>query len=334
MEIIDESSDARSQRATKRKPTKRASLACVQCRSSHLKCDATTPVCLRCADEDRTCVYLKSRRGGRIRAGAAACQQQSTGHPALRDTQTAMLSPSPTRVLPNTWDCFFTTDFDSQSVFNGLDTGALRTSEDCVAETPEPSASSCQYLQLYYQFFHNAHPCVLPRQYLEQRAIESRDLIRPLLLVMKYVGSLYSSTPLGALRRKAREAVTQRDSRPNGFLVQACLLFSVGLYWSDEVDDALYFLKEAIQMACSLGMHLRTFSEQNGGGDLVLEESWRRTWWLLFLIDINVAASSHTSRLVPSNLSITADLPCEEDEYESGVLRIDCFESWSNRLTK
>jgi hypothetical protein len=38
-------------------------LACIGCRSRHLKCDAVSPTCSRCYADGRQCFYLKSRRG-------------------------------------------------------------------------------------------------------------------------------------------------------------------------------------------------------------------------------------------------------------------------------
>jgi len=38
-------------------------LACTECRSRHLKCDAGTPACARCLTDKRECNYIKSRRG-------------------------------------------------------------------------------------------------------------------------------------------------------------------------------------------------------------------------------------------------------------------------------
>jgi len=38
-------------------------LACTECRSRHLKCDAGTPSCTRCMADKRACSYIKSRRG-------------------------------------------------------------------------------------------------------------------------------------------------------------------------------------------------------------------------------------------------------------------------------
>jgi len=43
----------------------RVSLACVPCRSRHVKCGAETPNCSRCLQDKKPCFYAKSRRGMR-----------------------------------------------------------------------------------------------------------------------------------------------------------------------------------------------------------------------------------------------------------------------------
>jgi hypothetical protein len=53
------------------KRIERVIVACVQCRSRHVKCDATQPICNRCKKDDKECVYTKSRRGGLDKAALA-----------------------------------------------------------------------------------------------------------------------------------------------------------------------------------------------------------------------------------------------------------------------
>jgi hypothetical protein len=75
----------------------------------------------------------------------------------------------------------------------------------------------------------------------------------------------------------------------------------------------------ATRLALDLGMHRRQFAEQNGKGDEVLEESWRRTWWQLYVVDAFFAAMARANTFPTCNVDATVDLPCEEDEYEAGV---------------
>jgi hypothetical protein len=52
-------------------------LACTECRSRHLKCDAGTPQCSRCVVDKRECNYVKSRRGWKGTRRKKVQQQQN-----------------------------------------------------------------------------------------------------------------------------------------------------------------------------------------------------------------------------------------------------------------
>jgi len=53
-------------------------LACTECRSRHLKCDAGTPACTRCLADKRECNYVKSRRGWKGTRRKKVLQQATT----------------------------------------------------------------------------------------------------------------------------------------------------------------------------------------------------------------------------------------------------------------
>jgi hypothetical protein len=75
----------------------------------------------------------------------------------------------------------------------------------------------------------------------------------------------------------------------------------------------------ATRLALDLGMHRQEFAEQNGEGDAVLEESWRRTWWQVYIADAFFAAMARANTFPTCNVDVTVALPCEEEEYEAGV---------------
>lgn len=66
-------------------------LACTECRSRHLKCDAGTPVCSRCLTDKRECSYVKSRRGWkgtrRKKVAAATTAQSGTQQAAQSENE-------------------------------------------------------------------------------------------------------------------------------------------------------------------------------------------------------------------------------------------------------
>jgi hypothetical protein len=141
---------------------------------------------------------------------------------------------------------------------------------------------------------------------------------------MQYVGSLFdpavASEPL---------KVMAVDLLPPGLRftgnhltphqVQAVLLFSIALYWCDEIEKGVQALDASIHAALELRMHQVSFATEHGNDDPVLEESWRRTWWQLYVTDAHIAGSTHTFPTKMSSVGVNTRLPCEEECYESGV---------------
>lgn len=293
----------------------RVTLACVQCRERHIKCDAVLPFCSRCQAEGKQCVYLKSRRGGRRRAAAAP--------------QPIQLNPP--REMPRLSDTLLTTPTDRSGwELSGASSSTDSTrvnSGDSIPTTSsaflESTTPTDQLLDLYYSFFHAAHQCVLPRSHLQRRSIKDPLAFEPLLLVMQYIGSLFStsikSAPLEEELLQSLESIRKKEGHPTGYHVQAILLYSIASYWCDDIERGLALLHEAISWSTNIGMNLEGFATCYGEGDPVLEESWRRTWWQVYITDAHIAGSTHTYPFKTSSLEISAALPCEEDLYESGV---------------
>jgi hypothetical protein len=207
--------------------------------------------------------------------------------------------------------------FDSQGCFDLPP--ALTLSENNASLLR--SGSDSLLLALYYEFFHAAHPCVLPRQslntYSQERAIQ------PLLLVLDYIGSLFSaSTSSNSLHQGIQQYLADIRSRTcsiTGFDVQAVLLYSIAIYWCNEPDAGVELLDEAIRLALELGMNRREYAQENHQNDPVLAESWRRTWWQIYITDAHIAGSMHKFPFRCSHIEMTVDLPCEELDYASGV---------------
>ncbi|OQD90050.1 hypothetical protein PENANT_c002G07469 [Penicillium antarcticum] len=278
-------------------PTKRASrnsLSCAQCRYKHLRCDGRRPACTRCETETKQCIYPPSRR---------------RGNP--KEKQPAYSGKAP--VLESSIDSSLNSHFPTTNP----------SSSSSIAVTGELEASfnsNSQYLGLYYESFHSAHPCVLPLYALKQRLTD--PAIQPLLRVLCYVGSIFdSSGPAKIWYQRAQEAVGEirmATRPPTAFDVQAVLLYSIAVYWCNEPDRGVELLDEAIRIAVSIGMNKKEFSQTYGNGDSLFEESLRRTWWVIYITDAHIAGSTHTYPFRTSGIDITTDLPCEEDEYEVG----------------
>lgn len=174
---------------------------------------------------------------------------------------------------------------------------------------------------LYYEHFHPAHPCVLPQSVLKDYILKLE--LQPLLLVMKYIGSLFeksvASQPLFLEAQKAIHMIRTGQRSITGFDIQAFVIFAIANFWANERQVGVGLLDETVHLAVSLGMHHKEFATTNGGDDRVLEECWRRTWWQVYVTDAHIAGTTHTYPFRTSSVAVTADLPCEEEEYNSMV---------------
>jgi hypothetical protein len=306
----------------------RSSLACLSCRSRHLKCDGRKPHCSRCAESDRRCDYTPSRRGGLDRAAlgerrrrleAAVSNSNSSNNTHANDSARST--------------CFFLPSFDSLSRSErdvaASDDALLAQALSC---TESPSTPGVEYHDLatdglfnaYYDNFHKFHPFVLPRtKFLQLHDLPSgKSSLKPLVAVMRFVGSIYRdrtwSAPLHAL--VADSLLSPSDPPPSldPIIVQSRLLYSVVLFWQSYEDDAARQMRAATQAAHDLGMFRREFADGAARGDAVVAECWRRTWWMLYIIDAYYAGTLGTLNFTVQNVEATVDLPCEEHEYESG----------------
>ncbi|KIN00207.1 hypothetical protein OIDMADRAFT_164438 [Oidiodendron maius Zn] len=180
---------------------------------------------------------------------------------------------------------------------------------------------STNLLDLYYASFHDSHPIILPRKFFEQRLQTNRHSLVQLLLVMEFIGSLFASKASKEDSRLQVENMLQSDDLPeSGFTVQALQLYAIAIHSCDEFEHARAILDRAIQMAVQIGMRSSSFAIVNGEGSAVLEESWRRTWWMLFIVDGSFAAIRHCSAFSMNEILSDVHLPCEEAEYQSGII--------------
>lgn len=286
---------------TPRSTRSRAPLACVQCRSRHLRCDGSV-VCSRCHADRIQCVYTKSRRGGKRRRKTSHDPHMLTSGLG-QDKAVIPDITSRTAALPQVTETTLHTD-SSQST----DIRTVRTAED---------ASRC--LDLYYERFHPSHPIVIPQHHMKLRMQNSKDSVRELILVMESIGAVYQAG--GSLDSKLGRLydTLSVDLHRTGFSVQALLLYAVTMHYFDDHELAEMILSRAAELALSIEMLSRDWAVVNGENDVRLQESWRRTAWFLFNTDAVFAAIRHQPAHALQNTLIDVDLPCEDHEYESGV---------------
>jgi len=179
---------------------------------------------------------------------------------------------------------------------------------------------STDLLDIYYASFHDSHPIILPRKFFEQRLQANKQSLNQLLPVMEFIGSLFApKAPKEDLRLRVENMLQSDDLPETGFTVQALQLYAIAIHSCDEFEHARTILDRAIQIAVQINMRSNSFATTNGEGSTVLEESWRRTWWSLFVVDGSFAAIRHCSAFTMNEILSDVHLPCEEAEYQLGV---------------
>ncbi|KAK7204159.1 hypothetical protein BZA70DRAFT_202741 [Myxozyma melibiosi] len=311
------------------------STACLACRSRHLKCDAGVPVCQRCKSAQRECVYVKSRRGWK---SSPSSSSSSTASSSLSSSTVSSVDGVglPKRRLVDV-------DISAADLTAGASTG-LRPIDSAAVSAP-PSL-----IDLYFYYFHNAHPVVVPRSFYstlisgvfdsDTNAIVS-DLLAP---VVHFTGSFYSENADSKLYQNAIDRLVFGDISPSTdhtqtysfiltpspFAVQALLIYMIVLHSSNEQTKSLAVRNYVVDMALYLGMQNVSFIDsfiasscrsQDPIFRSVLRESLVRTFWMLYVMDAWLT-SIHCEREFKLATIPRKDypLPCEQDEYDNGLI--------------
>jgi len=136
---------------------------------------------------------------------------------------------------------------------------------------------------------------------------------------MRYVGSFYvEQAPTVSLGLEAERLLYHADCPKDGFRVQAMLILSIGLDGYTYQEKALQILIDAQDLALELGMNRREFAALSGNNLSFLEESWRRTWWELYVVDGMIAGVHQKSTFRMKEIAADVALPCEEKQFASG----------------
>jgi len=188
-------------------------------------------------------------------------------------------------------------------------------------QPPAPTlAERC--FDAFYYFFHAGHPFVLPKEYFIRMLKEgTTPNLNVVMAAMRYIGSLYvdagpaRATYLDEAIRLCYQPGTTKD----GFLIQALLLVIVGLDGQCNQGRARELLADCERFAIEIDLNKREFATLHGRGNPVLEESWRRTWWDLYVCDGMIAGVHRVTKFLLFDIQADVGLPCEEQQYLSGV---------------
>jgi hypothetical protein len=213
-------------------------------------------------------------------------------------------SPPGTSYLPDT--------FDDIGNFNQLATISQ------VIHPPGPDISKTGLFNAYYLYFQPAHPFLLPHSQMLE--LLGRVRLPHLELAIQYIGSLYiPAAPTPMYLDALQQALSSSTITKDGYVVQTYLLMAVGLHINDQEEQSASAMQSAISLAMKLEMNKRYYATDAGGNSPLFAESWRRTWWELFVIDGMFAGTnpSYTPQLFGTVTDLY--LPCDDAEYISGV---------------
>jgi hypothetical protein len=296
--------------------------ACVACRSKHLKCDGLR-VCSRCSIQQIPCVYLKSRRGYRgsgsrgknllNRDSVLNHNNQSADTNGVTDGNEMSLSAFTFSSNP------LSTNFSGSMLTS---TGA-RLPDKGVSVASLDGRNVQRSIDVFYQHFHESHPFLPPRRQL-LRVLKLRPMPH-LLTAMSYIASRYITGGLTAAYAVELESLFQSQPAKDASLVQAMLLYALGLDGAGEQAKAVDILLKAQNLALEIGMNTREYATTHGQDSSICEESLRRSWHELYIVCVMVAGFHGQRPFYHQDVDSFVPLPCEARDYESGV------STWTNQ---
>ncbi|KAH9880026.1 hypothetical protein J1614_002051 [Plenodomus biglobosus] len=300
----------------------RVMLACVQCRSRHVKCDATQPTCNRCKRDGKDCTFQKSRRGGLDKAALARRRlrlqqekeraQEADANPS--NSEFELCSPAGSS---STGDSTPPATFSSNHVDSDVYTPNSRLAQPGSVAF---RVSEDRLLELFFENFWPSFPCILPYLFLQARRMNNNHGMHALLPVLYWIGSIYAPwTPSEPYFEAAIAATRTATLAHTPFNVQALMFYAIALYHCDVKPEGREKLDAAVGMALRLRMNERWFARAYGETNPVLEESWRRTYYLLKIADQHFSIISNMPMYTLLSVPSDVDLPCDDEHFESGV---------------
>ncbi|KZL75829.1 C6 transcription factor [Colletotrichum tofieldiae] len=301
----------------------RSPLACLPCRSRHLKCDGKRPKCNRCDSAATECHYAPSRRGGLDRAALAERRKRlaAAGNDTSVDSSRSQSRVSIRSTQGHGFQLASEEFAHRLSSLDGITLGsgnpAARVSS--ISQQPD-NINSDLLVDAYYKSFHKFHPFLVPQGHFASFCQDPgrETSLKPLIAVMRLVGNIYIAQEWSAQLKEQVESCFSEANQAHPTMVQCRLLYSVALFWYSYKDEAKQQMDLAVRLALDLEMFQQGFARAHGAEDPVLIESWRRTWWELYIIDAYYAGTLGTLNFTVVDIDATVELPCEEWEYESG----------------
>lgn len=306
--------------------------------------------CSRCLSSNSECVYVASRRGykgPRRNTAANPNKRHASDSPPVAtpgDSCPMLLGHTPVSMPASTMPvsgfnpAVVLPDTESVSPYSGppgnlanlqvfrnpflAANGATRAMALATAPPTQQMPSLPERcFEAFYHFFHAGHPFVLPREPMLRLLNDGKTQLDAVVAAMRYIGSLYiDAGPARAMYLDEAIRLCYLPSTPkDGFLIQALLLVIIALDGSCQQERARELLADCERIALEINLNTRSFAAMHGRGDPVLEESWRRTWWDLYVCDGMIAGVHRVTNFLLFDIAADVALPCEEHQYLTGV---------------
>ena len=312
-----------------------APLACDECRRKHLKCDGSSPICRRCVQEGLNCVYTASRRGrarrskrgSEVPTNRSANENNNTNHNNINNNDLV----SGNENIDNTGhvETHHSTatleaarpNLTSPLVVNTLQSLDSYSLPSLQSMTPAASytwslntADRERLIALFFTNFYPAHPFLVPSPFYH-----TQNYPYYLDLMVCFVGHHFT-TPLAdaaAFRSATHSAMSGIDEQ-TPYRVQALILYAIILHSLQQPKEAVSCISRAANIALQLGMNAPSFARTNAAGSALLEESLRRTWWELYIVDVYISAIHRSPTSATASVNPLPLLPCAQSVYEEG----------------
>ncbi|KAG9700874.1 hypothetical protein KCU95_g972, partial [Aureobasidium melanogenum] len=144
--------------------------------------------------------------------------------------------------------------------------------------------------------------------------------------VVQFIGSHHSTSQSSDSFRTQTATALKDNSQRSVYMVQARLLFAIAIHARGEPNEGQAMLRDAIDLAIGLGMNTKDFAMLNSGSSSCLEESFRRTWWELFVVEGIMSAIHRVPTMKTRSVASEVLLPCEDSTYTDGA----CFSDGSS----
>ncbi|KAH7408152.1 fungal-specific transcription factor domain-containing protein [Phaeosphaeria sp. MPI-PUGE-AT-0046c] len=323
--------------------------ACTSCRHRKRKCDAERPACSLCRRWGISCEYKIPATDQRNLATATAQPAQaSVQDSVLRDDNVETRGTIPGFHTPRLNLDFVgvETDFEYPIPQSNPHSEATLNEADPIANFQlPPHGLLVEMVNLFFDNLYHLFPCFHREQFLRQ--LEEGAVQKESTLILFSMCCLAARVhPDTAVKRRQQEwyeqakfsyQLTQRDPYPALRTLQAALLLIAHAVTSGDFSTSWLFLGKAWRQAVALGINRMDVSNaasmgikpqhQNSGHEQVYgldkregktaveKEEYRRTLWLLLIMDINHAWPTGWPNALPES-HFKVDIPIPDSLFQ------------------